>query len=48
VSPVPVQATLIGLEPDTTYYYRLQATNGNGTNPGESFQDHVLRLPAPA
>jgi hypothetical protein len=34
---VPVQVTLSGLEPDTTYYYRLQATNANGTNLGEEF-----------
>jgi WD40-like Beta Propeller Repeat len=40
----PVEATLSQangsqLEPDTTYYYRLQATNKNGTNPGEPSQD---------
>jgi hypothetical protein len=29
---VPVSAALSGLEPGTTYYYRLQATNANGTN----------------
>jgi hypothetical protein len=38
-SPVLVQASLSGLQPDTVYYYRLQATNANGTNPGESSQD---------
>lgn len=37
-SPVPVQAPLSGLEPDTTYYYLLQATNANGTNPGKVWQ----------
>jgi hypothetical protein len=31
----PVQEDLMGLRPDTTYYYRLQATNKNGTNTGE-------------
>jgi hypothetical protein len=29
---------LKNLQPDTTYYYRLQATNKNGTNTGEGFQ----------
>jgi hypothetical protein len=36
---VAVQAPLSGLEPDTTYFYRLQATNKNGTNTGEEWQD---------
>ncbi|HTA13955.1 MAG TPA: hypothetical protein VK781_03770, partial [Solirubrobacteraceae bacterium] len=31
---VSVHASLSGLQPDTTYHYRLQATNKNGTNPG--------------
>ncbi len=39
-SPVAVHAEVTGLLPDTTYYYRLQASNGNGTNPGEASQDH--------
>ncbi len=30
------QGTHSGLRPDTTYYYRLEATNGNGTNLGKS------------
>jgi hypothetical protein len=29
--PVPVEAALAGLSPDTTYYYKLVATNMNGT-----------------
>jgi hypothetical protein len=37
--PVAVHADLEGLRPDTTYYYRLQATNKNGANPGEPAQD---------
>jgi hypothetical protein len=37
-SPVPVQAQLAGLERDTTYYYRLQASDQNGTNVGEPRQ----------
>jgi hypothetical protein len=33
----PVEVMLAGLERDTTYYYRLQASNANGTNlSGES------------
>ncbi len=38
--PVAVHAELAGLQRGTTYYYRLQASNGNGTNPGEASQDH--------
>jgi hypothetical protein len=34
-SLVPVSAELKGLAPGTTYYYRLQASNENGTNTGE-------------
>ena len=36
---VAVDSALSGLQPDTTYYYRLQATNSNGTNEGEPTQD---------
>jgi hypothetical protein len=47
-----VEATLSNatdseLEPDTTYYYRLQATNKNGTNPGEPVQDQHFTTPGP-
>ncbi len=45
-SPVAVHATLTGLQSDTTYYYRLQATNQSGTNPGEP-QDHEFTTPGP-
>lgn len=34
-SPVEVHGALTGLQPDTTYFYRLQASNTNGTNSGE-------------
>jgi hypothetical protein len=33
-SPVPVSANVSGLQPDTTYHYRLEATNRNGTHTG--------------
>jgi hypothetical protein len=46
-SPVPVQVVLSGLRPDTTYYYRLQATNANGTNLGEAAQDRQFTTPGP-
>jgi len=47
-SPVPVQAQLTGLSPDTTYCYRLQATDANGTNPGEAVQNRCFTTPGPA
>jgi hypothetical protein len=41
----PVQSKrLEGLEPDTAYFYRLQATNKNGTNDGEE-EDRELTPP---
>ncbi len=48
-SPVPVHAALGELQPDTTYYYRLQATNtANGrTNPGEPSQDQEFTTTGP-
>ncbi len=46
-SPVPVHAALSGLSTDTTYYYRLAASNANGTNPGEPFQDQAFATPGP-
>jgi hypothetical protein len=46
-SPVPVHATLTGLQPDTSYSYRLQAKNEHGTNPGESSQDLAFTTPGP-
>jgi hypothetical protein len=44
---VPVQAKLSQLRPDTTYFYRLQATNKNGTNPGVAGQDQSFTTPGP-
>lgn len=46
-SPVAVRATITGLQPDTTYFYRLQAANANGTNPGEPWQDVEFTTPGP-
>jgi hypothetical protein len=45
-SPVLVSAGIV-LQPDTTYYYRLQATNKNGTNPGEAWQDEEFTTLGP-
>jgi len=42
-----VHANLDKLEPDTTYYYRLQATNANGTDAGEEVQDREFTTPGP-
>ena len=44
-SPVPVQVTLSGLERGVTYYYRLQASNAGGTNPGEPWQSESFTTP---
>lgn len=44
---VPVHAALSGLAPDTTYYYRLQASNGSGSNDGEAWQDGEFTTSGP-
>ncbi len=46
-SPVAVHAGLSGLESDTTYFYRLRATNANGTNRGEAWQEEEFTTPGP-
>ncbi len=47
-APVAVKAALKeGLAPDTTYFFRLQASNKNGTNPGEAADDKELVTPGP-
>jgi WD40-like Beta Propeller Repeat len=46
-SPAPVHATLHGLASGTTYYYRLQASNKNGTNPSTPSQDQQFTTPGP-
>jgi hypothetical protein len=44
----PVQATIgTGLEPDTTYMFRLQAGNTNGLNTGEEHQNQSFHTPGP-
>jgi hypothetical protein len=47
-SPVQVEAKLTGLTPATTYCYRLQATDANGTNPGEALENQCFTTPGPA
>ncbi|MGA8363289.1 MAG: hypothetical protein WB709_02080 [Solirubrobacteraceae bacterium] len=42
-----VDASLGGLTPDTTYYYRLQARNEDGINLGEESQDYEFTTPGP-
>jgi hypothetical protein len=46
-SPVGVHGGLSGLAPDTTYYYRLQASNENGPNEGEEAQDQEFTTGGP-
>jgi hypothetical protein len=46
-SPAAVHANLTGLSPDTTYFYRLVASNANGTNPGEASQEQEFSTPGP-
>jgi hypothetical protein len=46
-SSVPVHAGLTGLQPDTSYTYRLQARNSHGPNAGESSQDLTFTTPGP-
>ena len=45
-SPVPVEVDL-ELQPDTTYFYRLQAENANGLNEGEPAQTQEFTTPGP-
>jgi WD40-like Beta Propeller Repeat len=48
--PVAVHARLSAagaLAPDTTYHYRLEASNKNGTNAGEAWQDGEFTTPGP-
>jgi hypothetical protein len=47
-NPVGVHASLSGLAPGSTYYYRLQAANVNGTNEGEEIQNAQFATPGAA
>jgi hypothetical protein len=44
---VPVSVPLTKLTSDTTYFYRLQASNKNGLNPGEASQDRQFTTLGP-
>src|ERR1700722_19954124 len=46
--PVAVRASIDGLEPGTTYYYRVQASNERGENAGEESQDVSFLTPGAA
>jgi hypothetical protein len=46
-TPVAVKATVKELAPDTTYVFRLQASNHNGTNTGEPSDDREFQTPGP-
>ncbi len=46
-NPESVHAALTDLRTDTTYYYRLAASNNNGPNPGEAFQTRQFSTPGP-
>jgi hypothetical protein len=46
-SPVPVHARLTGLQPDTSYSYRLHAKNEHGANPSEAAETYGFTTPGP-
>jgi hypothetical protein len=46
VTPVAEHVALT-LEPDTTYHYRLQASNAKGNNLGEAWEDQEFTTPGP-
>jgi DNA-binding beta-propeller fold protein YncE len=45
--PIAVHVALEGLRSDTTYFFRLQATNSNGTNAGEARQTQRFTTAGP-
>jgi hypothetical protein len=46
-APVGVHAEIAGLQSDTTYDYRLQASNANGSNPGEAGETQQFTTSGP-
>jgi hypothetical protein len=46
-SAEPMHLPVTGLQPDTSYFYRLQTSNANGTNMGESSQNQEFKTPGP-
>jgi hypothetical protein len=42
-----VHGSVTDLRPDVEYCYRLQASNANGSNPGEAWQDRCFHTPGP-
>lgn len=46
-TPIGVESELGGLAPDTDYYYRLQATNHNGSDTGLAVEDGTFHTPGP-
>lgn len=46
-TPVAVHAEISGLQPGVTYFFRLEAENANGSNPGEASQDREFTATGP-
>lgn len=44
-SPVPVSADVSGLQPDTTYHFRLDAANADGANSGQDASVFTVTAP---
>jgi DNA-binding beta-propeller fold protein YncE len=44
---VSVHAEITGLRSDTSYFYRLQASNANGTDTGQAAQDREFKTAGP-
>ena len=46
-SAMPVEAKVEGLAPDTTYFYRLRASNKQGVDPGLESEDREFKTSGP-